>query len=630
MRTKKKAILRKLMAMMICAVLLAGNVLTFAATDVDQSHWANAFVSNTVASNIMPLYSNGAFNPESVVTNLETITVIYRTAKASGLVSDSDVVQYVSKHEASLKGLGIPAMIAPYGSDAYPALAFALEKGILTLDEIKVFVSGTTLTNVKKVNAVVFVAKALNYYKQENLNKIILLSYKDAAEISLTAVKYVNLLIEHGIISSKGDAEGKFNPNAAINRATMSVLADGLYKSLMAGVNTPPNTTEGTTTDVTEPVIIEATKTVSGTVKSVDDGTQTVTLTTSTGKVETYSLIEAQITAAGQKASFNSIVLGTQMDLTVKNGVAISAVLDKIFTTVEGKFSLLTDYLGAAKVKRSLRTELPSGSYDYKSVYDDTIVTIDGMPSKASELQLNYRLIVYYDGFDAKRIVAFSDQYEFYGILDETIDLAAPGKISITQESGNVYMGTLNKSVLYLNASQGFKKGDIVKVTTAYGEVTKLEYLGQAKTVVGTINGIHIKKTPELSLILSSGKSESNPLASRVKILNENGESSLTIYDLRLDQEVTVSVGIGGITSIQLGRKLVAEPTGIKVTVQQVVESSNILLVTDESNRMRTVTFPVGSAYKAIDYKAGNQLYIEGKAIADTLFEVINITIQTK
>jgi hypothetical protein len=131
-------------------------------------------------------------------------------------------------------------------------------------------------------------------------------------------------------------------------------------------------------------------------------------------------------------------------------------------------------------------------------------------------------------------------------------------------------------------------------------------------------------------LILSSGKSESNPLASRVKILNENGESSLTIYDLRLDQEVTVSVGIGGITSIQLGRKLVAEPTGIKVTVQQVVESSNILLVTDESNRMRTVTFPVGSAYKAIDYKAGNQLYIEGKAIADTLFEVINITIQTK
>lgn len=629
MLNMKKAVLRKLMALMICVTLLTGNVLTFAASDVEQSHWANAFIANTVGLNITPLYSNDAFNPEGVVTNLETITVIYRAVKAAGLITDAEVVQYVSKHEASLKGLGMPTMIAPYGSDAYPAMAFALEKGILTLDEIKVFVSGTALTNVKKVNAVVFMAKALNFYKQENLNKIILLSYKDAAEISLTAVKYVNLLIEHGIISSKGDSEGKFNPNSSINRATLSVLADGFYKSISTGVSTPPATSE-TNTGESEPVAIEATKSVTGTVKSVDDGTQIVTITTPSGKVETYNLIEAQITAAGQKASFNSIVLGTKIDLTVKNGVVVSAILDKVISTVEGKFTLLTDFIGVSKNRRSLKIQLPSGSYDFKNVYEDTIVTIDGVPSKATELELNYRLIVYYDGFDAKRIVAFSKLYEFYGILDETIDLAAPGKVSITQESGNIYTGSLTKSIQYLNASQGFKKGDIVKVTTVFGEVTKLEYIGQAKTVMGTINGIHIKKVPELSLILTSGKSESNPLSSRVKILNENGESSLTIYDLRLDQEVTVSVGIGGINSIQLGRKLVAEPTGIKVIVQQVVESSNILLVTDESNRMRTVTFPVGSAYKATNYKAGNQLYIEGKAIADTIFEVINITIQTK
>jgi len=79
-----------------------------------------------------------------------------------------------------------------------------------------------------------------------------------------------------------------------------------------------------------------------------------------------------------------------------------------------------------------------------------------------------------------------------------------------------------------------------------------------------------------------------------------------------------------------LGRKIIAEPTAIKATISQVVDSSNVLLVTDENNRQRTITFPVGSIYKATNFKAGMVVFIEGKAIADTIFEVIKITVQSE
>ncbi len=156
-----------------------------------------------------------------------------------------------------------------------------------------------------------------------------------------------------------------------------------------------------------------------------------------------------------------------------------------------------------------------------------------------------------------------------------------------------------------------------------------LEYVGQAKTVVGKISGINIKKTPELTIVNASNKEETFVFSSKIKMLDETGDNSISVYDFRLDQEVTVQVGIGGIKQIQLGRKIVVEPTGIKVTVTQVIDSSNIMLAVDESNRIRTITFPVGSTFKASDYKAGMVVFIEGKAITDTVFEVVKVTVQS-
>ncbi len=640
MHKKTKKALSKVLVMMLSMMLIGNSGIALAATDVTTSHWANTQIESVSGKIIMPVYSDGTFKPDSVATSLEVIVSIYRAVKTAGLLDNVQLGTITTKHEASLKSIGMPQLLAPYGSDTYPALAYALEYNILTLEEIKVFISGSTLTNVKKVNAVVFIAKALNVYKQENLNKIILLSYKDSAEISLSAIKYVNLAIEQGIMSSKGDSYGKFNPSSTINRATLAILIDGLYKLLSSGEYTQPTTepaTEETTeastqptteATTTEPINFEAEKIFSGKVKTVNDADQTISVLNSSGKTETFSLKEVVITAGGHKASFDSITLGAQIELTLKNGTVSSATLEKLLSRVEGTFVFLTDNIGVTNIKKSIKVLLPTKSHDFKNVYDDTLVTINGVPAKATDLKAGYKVIVLYDGYDAKRLIAYSELYEFTGIMSRALDSKVLGKFEVTLESGNVYSTTTTaKGITYLNGSV-FSVGDIVKVTLKNGELTKLEYVGKAKTVIGTLAGINIKKLPELTVTSAEGKNETYGLSSKVKLINTLGENTLSIYDLRLAQEVTVDIGIGGITKVQLGRKIVSQPMGIKVTVSQVLLSSNLLLVTDDNNQIRTITFPVGSTFKASDYKPGMNLYIDGKTIADAIFEVIKITVQ--
>ena len=506
MQLNSKRLTTKWLALLLC-VLLVGNLsVSWAATDVSTSHWANAQVERVTAKNIMPLNADGSFKPDSVVTNLEVIVAIYRAAKEAGHLKNVEIGTLTTKHEVSLKALGIPQMLAPYGSDVYPALAYALENGILTLDEVKVFVSGITMTNVKKVNAVVFIAKALNVYKKADLNKVTLLTFKDISEIPLSAVKYVNLLIEEGIVSSKGDSLGKFNPTATLNRATLAAMIDGLYNGL-EGLAAPvvEPTTEPVTEPVAEPtteqpVVIETEKIVTGTVKSVNDANSSVEIATQTGKTESYSLIDVSIKIGDKKVGFESITLGATIELTIEKGIVTKATLNKAYSRVEGAFVQLKDVVGST-TKKTMKLTLDDKSSVFKTVYPETLVTINGSPAKLADLKVSHRIIALFENNDVKRVMAFTDTYDFYAINQLAIDPLKLGQYEVQLESGVILSGTLDKTVYTLNAPNGLKVSDIVRVTMKKGKIAMLEYVGQAKTVVGKISGINIKKTPELTIV---------------------------------------------------------------------------------------------------------------------------------
>jgi hypothetical protein len=181
--------------------------------------------------------------------------------------------------------------------------------------------------------------------------------------------------------------------------------------------------------------------------------------------------------------------------------------------------------------------------------------------------------------------------------------------------------------ILEIDFEEGLSVGDIVKVTTRYGEITTIENIGKAHIFTGTITGIHIKAQPELTVKRYDQVLETHFLARGVVILDETGGNTLNIYNLRLNQEVTVSTGVGGIVRINTGKRIMVEETGNHFAVMQVLSSSNLLIVTDRQGKTRTLVFALDSGLSVMDYSEGDVIYAEGQALTDQIFEATKITL---
>lgn len=620
------------------AVMLVGNA-AFAAvavTDVTSSHWANDYVQSVVEKEIMALNEDGSFKPNDNVTNVETIIVLYRAAKQAGFLNGVNLNTLTSKYEADLEGLGIPKMLAPYGGDVYPALSYALENKILVMDEVKYFISNGKLTEAKKVDTSVFFGKALNVYKNENLNKIISLSYKDAFDISLGALKYVNLLIEYNLISNKGDSNGNFNPKSIINRSVLAVYADGYYKAIGANGQvatgtdstvTVPNPSETTDTSGSTDTATQSSDdvTVSGTITDIFTDLKLIEVKEASGKTSVYDLKQAKIYADESLIDFSSLEKTTLVKLTITGGIVETVKLDKAYDKVEGTFIQVTELMGETQKFRSMKIQLPSNAYDFKRVYTSTPVTIDGVQKTVEDLKTGYKVVVAFDGYDAKSVTAYSEFYQIGGMLKDSINPKAPTALSMTMDNGNSFYQELTSEVSFSNTENLLNKNDIVKVVLKYGTVISIEYIGQAKDLVGTIEEIHITKTPSIAIKLDTGIVETYTLSDKAKLVDDAGNETLTIYDLRLDQIVRMHVGIEGIDRIDFSKE--TETVSFSGTVTNVFATTNLLIVKGDDGTTKTVGFAQNSGLKITDYVIGDKLFIKGKQLTEVLFEADSIVV---
>jgi hypothetical protein len=597
----------------IIAILLLAFILSSGASfsmDVPEGHWAKSHIDSVTQKNIMTRDVFGNFYPNQVTTKIEALVVIYRSVKVGGMIVDEELAALVSDYESRFVSTGIPRVHSGYGEDVYPAIAYALDKNIISLEELDTLVSNSQPTVLKKIEFAVYLAKALNYYKNENLNKIIILQYKDDALIDPASRKYLMFLIEEGILSSLGDASGNFNPDSEVNRMIMATMADGFLNGIE-----PYMTGRPVVEQVDIKPIIESEKTISGIIQKVNDNNKTIILQESTGKLTTLDIKAATITHLGVDVGFDALIQTLNADVTIKNGTVTTVNLDRVFESVEGEMVSISEIFSEELNFRSMKMKLNNGNYDFKRVYDNTLITINGISAKPSDLKPDYRLNVRFDGYDAMRITAYSEVYEFSAMVEEII---VDSRIRLRMEYGVTFE---------IDFEEGFQVGDIVKVTMLYGDVSTVENIGKAHMFTGRIFGINIKAIPELTVRLYDNIYETHPLARGVVILDETGNNTLNIYDLRLDQEVSVSTGIGGIVRIDTGRRIIVVETGNLFTVTQVFESSNILIVTDKDGRTRTLVFALGSGLSILDYTVGNVIYAEGQALTDQIFEATKITI---
>ncbi len=621
---------KTIIATLLCFLMVSNVAFAVPLTDVTSSHWANDVVQNVVDKEIMAFYSDNSFKPNQEATKIEAIITLYNVALTEKLLTPEQGQQLGEKYAKKLEGLNIPKSIEPYGEVVYPALGYALENKIVVEDEVKYFVSKGIPTTVSKVEASVYYGKALNLYKKENLDKVITLSFKDAQDITLVSWKYVNLLIDYNVVSGKGDTNGNFNPKTILNRSVLAVFADGYDKAILSSPVTDieptiPDSAEDKGSSASDDSSTETSdRTVSGVITDVLSDLNFIEVKESNGKTETFSTKEAAIYANNVLVTADELKDNVNVVLTISDSKVTKINMSLSFDKAEGTFNSLSDYIGTTDRFRSIRVLKKSGGIEFKRVYEDTPVIIDGVKSTVDKIEANYAVTLYYDDYNAISIQAYSDHYEMMGMLKSDINIVSPTELQLTLEDGTTFTQKINTTVIFDSENKNLNRNDIVSVLLEYGQVKKITYKGQVRDVVGNINSILISQKPEIELLKANGEKEKFLMSSGYSVIGEDGKMLLDIYSLRLNQLATIHVGIGGVDKISLGTAVVKD--GIDATVNSVISSSNLLIVTLSDGSSMTVALKAGSTISLGDYQAGDHIILDGTQLRQGLFEANSIT----
>ena len=202
---------------------------------------------------------------------------------------------------------------------AYTSVAYGLESGIVSENDIKIFMKGPGENrDATRENVAVIFGKALSHIEEVNPSATLIFNDKD--EITDTSVPYIDLLVRLNIMV--GDDNNNFNPKNYINRAEMAVIVSKSYdkiEELKKG-----SSDKGTS---------GAVATYTGTIILTDNGTseQTIALSDSTTGTVTNFVVNAStpvITLDGSTKTYSDISVGDKVTVTTSGGVVVSVIIN--------------------------------------------------------------------------------------------------------------------------------------------------------------------------------------------------------------------------------------------------------------------------------------------------------------
>lgn len=319
------------------------------------------------------------------VTYCEAVQLMYAIMSTYSGTSVSSTV--VSKWTNVMATKNIPSW-------AYNAVAYALENGILSQNDISIFMaSSSKQNNARREDVAVIFGKALA--KIYGLASNPTISYGDKSSVASTSVPYLELLNRLNIMV--GDANNNFNPKTNINRAEMSVIVTKTYNKLKGNSsssntgNTNTNTNTGTVTQYSGKVTEKTSSGAGYTISLNSNGTTktfTANATTSVIAVDGSSTTVAKINTGD---TIVAVCKGTTASsiIIMAQGTAASS------SSVKGNINSIST--SSVAIKTSSKTTT------YKIQDTGITVTIDGASSTLSSLVnkfkggTNYTATVYLD-----------------------------------------------------------------------------------------------------------------------------------------------------------------------------------------------------------------------------------------
>lgn len=622
MKSRMQGQARRILAVCLLVVMMAGVPASYGArlfTDVPEDYWSMPYIIKAVENDIMPGFSDATYKPTKSASKLEVITAIYNTICAAGKFDKMQGDVLAMKFGATIDAAKIPKTLAPYGETTWAAVGYALENNIIHPDELKGFVIEGELAEATKLEASIFLGKGLNLFLNENLQRIVSFDYKDAFSIPNVAAPYVDILIQNKVISSDGDDKGNFNPKRVLTREVLAIFTSGAY-SVLSGEIEPADSNDAVI-DPSKPV--GDTRTYEAIVSIVHDDLEIIEIRDGGGKLHVYDGSRTEIKRDGKSLALSDVSKGMDVTVYETDGKLEKLVVNKQFDKAEGKFFAKSDALTDAEGRYRVITVTVDAGKKYYKAYDSAVVVKDGEAVSISDLEVGDKLYISAEGFNVREVEAYSEKTVASGVLNRTTDFKAGSSVSIQLEKGSYIDQVLKSDIEVTSGGEGIRKGDIVKVTLEYGQVVKVESTGMRSEITGTIQSILISEQPQVTLKMADGAVKTVNLKPDMTFTLLGGEENGTIYDLRLDQNVTLKMDGMGVNALVMNK--VIERTKFRAVVQEVYQTANLLKVKDDKGQVWMVSFREGAVFSMLDYEPGDAVFVIGFELSSDLYEAESV-----
>jgi len=601
-------ILALVLCLLMSSMVYAEGVDVSQVIDLDKAEWAEPYIQKVMDTDVMPIYSTNEFKPTDYATKMEVINVIYRIALLKGDVTTDVADDYVTKHLPTIESYLIPKTLEPYGPDNHRAIAYALEKNILKKSELSLFFVNGEFEVISKVDASVFMSKAMNVYLKDNVNKFYEIQYKDGAEITLLQWPWINLLIEKEIVV--GGTDNYFYPNSILNRSILSVISSNILNKL-----------EDVTVDVTNPdtpVSAGTLTSMNGKISIIHYDLNIIEVRDSNNRLYVYDASNGTLTMNGADIALQNLEPGMDVSVTaIGKDLKTLNVLEDL-TAIDGTLNGI-----GLKVTVNGETFRPvsmtvNGQFKYYKALNSVVVERDYQPSSIDELNEGDVVKISYQGEYVKKIEALSSKAVLDGALQRSTGFNDGDVVSIKLSNGKLFEQTIDGEIGKVNIDSDLAKGDIVKITLEKGKITAVEGTGLSTEATGRITEIVISSTPSVSIMTKDGDTKNFNIAENVVVNNLGTDDSNGLYSLRLDQDVTLELSGMAVDRISINQSV--EKTHFNAKITEIHKNINLIKAVDANNKVWIVSLE-GSDQNINDYLVDDSVYIYGVEVSGELFE---------
>ncbi|WFD10561.1 S-layer homology domain-containing protein [Tepidibacter hydrothermalis] len=545
----KKWVKSTLAVMLAVFLILTSVMYSFGAqmfTDVTDKHWSKKYVESMSSKKIVTGYEDATFKPDKSVSRIESIVLITRLFDPKEVQATYDANK--SKYEKALKDYGI----LTYADWAKEEIVFALEKNIINNEKLlSSFVKNGNPQNALRWEIAVYLARGLDLEKE--LNKVVVLGFKDANQIPSEAKPYVDVLIKKGIINSSGDYKGNFNPKNPVTRAEMSKMLYVAYdlknKNGNTNTNTDTNKNTDTNTNTDNSQILTS---VEGKIDDVLEynGNITLTIKDSRDKKLVFSNKKSDISIkfGSQTAKIEDLKEGREVKLTISGSKLYSVKLSDVEEEKEGYFYTVSfDANGNHTIKFKI-----GNNYEEYKVKSTTKIKLDGENASAYNLDKEDKVTIKIKNGDIEEIDAISKNFEVDGIIQEV----SSSKIEIETDDKHkkTYKFDIDKDVKVKRNNDRAKVsdlrvGDKVDLEVEYDKVVDIDADTVKTKVKGILKEIKMAQTPEITILDNDNKTKTYKLAPGFEV--EVDDRSAGLYDLRINHKIEITLESGEVTEIE-------------------------------------------------------------------------------